>query len=218
MSFKRTSISFVGIIGLSLWGCFPSTKYRSFDKCDSQLLPHNKVIFYYKSDTQCETCFDAVERVFKKHGIELIFIPAEEYNFRKAGILNPLDSQYYNVLYKKGITHFLIAELKGKKEKDGFFEFYAPYEAGLQDPFDPLSPYGSQVIRDNSAEATVNLSLYTIENRKNAYRLTVKTTLNSIVHKDDDGSETHYNLGDVSMATLTALQKGANRIFKKCNM
>lgn len=204
------------VIGLSLSGCFPTTKYHTLSPREKQLSSSNKTIFYYKSDPECEQCFNTVERAFKKHNIELVFIPYEEYNFKKAGILNPLDSQYYHLLYKRGITHFLIADLVEKTEKESLIEFYTPYELGLRHPSNASSPYGSTATRDNSTKATLKFSLYSIERKKTTYRLTVKTTLSSVISRDDDGSETHYNLGGVSMAVSHGLFKGTKRVLKEC--
>jgi hypothetical protein len=207
------------IIALCLSGCFPSTKYAAFKGCEEYLSPSDKVIFYYINEPECEECFNTAEKVFKKRGITALFIPAQEYNFRKAGILNPLDSQYHALLRNKiGVTHFVLAELTRKNESDVFFD-YTPYDVAVDEAlaYTTANSNRSQITKDNNARAEVKFSLYSLAIKRITYRLTVTTTLSSIsTRRRDGGGQTEFNFGNSSMATSKAIKNGTRRILKRC--
>ncbi len=216
MSAYYYKVCFVLIVcSTCLSGCFPITRYSS-SSCKAVLSPSKKILFYYVNNPKCEECFGTVEWVFKKHQVPIAFIPAEEYNLKKLGVINPLDSQYYQLLLRHGYTHFLIIEATGQSSKRSSFEFYTPYQIELNDPYNTRNINSARIIKDNSSEAELKFALYSINDKELAYKLNVKTVLNSIIYQHDDGGATYYNLGSSGIAESTALKKGSKKMFKKC--
>lgn len=154
--------------------------------------------------------FQSVRDRLSKCGLELHYVPESEYDLQIAGIKDPMASKNFPLLREKFFfSHLLIVEIVSLQNAKSSFKHYTEYEKKQQERTGTTQD-------DLQKTAVLSFKIFSIENMKMIYNLSVETSVNPMVFKDDDNGEQHVNLGSTGMATGKAIKKGIKKITKDC--
>ncbi len=162
---------------------------------------------------QSEILTESISSQFQKKGIDVRYMPAEEYNLRAAGVSNPLDSTQFASLKKLGYSHFLlIKEISNQNERA--FSYFTSTELGWAKTLYPYNPSWNE--RGNQSE--VLIQLIPIGDLGGAHQVIVKTTIGHLTLRHKDSSETYVNVTDAATARAIAIRKGIKKLFEQCKV
>jgi hypothetical protein len=83
------------------------------------------------SSKNWEYQIDLIRKEFKTRNVKVLYAPEEAWTLRAAGVTNPLDSNSYPSLQKKGITHILLIGESDVK-KGNVYDYKTPDELAME--------------------------------------------------------------------------------------
>jgi hypothetical protein len=172
---------------------------RPGDKCLLVNLPGQDHAMYTRT----------LASMLEKKRVEFKYLPAQEWELRAAGILNPLDSSKFEKLRDLGYTHLLaISELSNRSENS--FAYYTPAEVQMVEIAEVYNPRSTQ----NGNESEILLQLVPISDINATYALTAKTNITHMTIRGKDQSETFLNPTSVETARFNAAKKAAKKMLR----
>lgn len=195
-------------------GCVPTTRIIAPYACIEKLPTEEKVLFYYAPEPWSEQKFTLAEKRFASEKRTLKFTPREEYDLRRAGILNPLDSQYHKPLLQKGYSHILIITDHGGRQDASPVLSFTTLETSLSAAGTPTSHFNH--LPENVSTASLGFFLYSLRDRRVYCHFEVNARISPVQVNNGDGGTNSYNLSNVAMAESKALSRGIRHLLKQC--
>jgi len=199
--------SFLFLLGL---GACVSTQHQATKLSPVRFTEKDRLLVLSTGSENSYDTFREIKKICAKRGIEAKFYLEEEWVFKSNGILNPTDSQYFDLLQQLGYKYLLTFGNFHEKPADSFLSYYTGYEVSLrQSPF-----FYDNTLYETSNRASIDLFLISMEENKLVYTDKIETSIGAVESNTDDGGEYHVNLSDTAMATAIAIKKGVKKMLR----
>lgn len=198
------------LIVTCLQGCV-STRHTGTTHCPPYLKDGDKILVNALSSADWKHQVQLIWKELKDRNVEVLYTPEEEYDLRKAGVINPLDSGFYKHLLAMGITHLLIIREVDSKRGD-LWIYRTPHESSVE--FNPYYPEKG-ISDENSYRSEIAMQLLALDT-KQLYSFITKTQVNDVNVRDKQGGNNNINASGAGHARNIAIKKGAQRIAAYC--
>ena len=193
-------------------GCV-SSKKTVIHPCDLNLIEGGKILMPVMGKVeygQSYQYFKLLQDKLNECGLSLHYVPESEYELQVEGIKDPMASKSIPLLKEKfNYTHLLIVEITTLRDSKSSFESYTEYEMEQQERLGTPR-------NELEKTAVLNFKIFSTEGMKMIYNLSVESSVNPMIFKDDDNGEREVNLGNTGMAIYKSIKKGAKKIKKDC--
>jgi hypothetical protein len=209
--FKNSPLCLLLLLILFLQSCLPTTHFKGSNVCPAYLKTGDHILVNALAGNNWDYQIRLIRKEMKGRGVNVLYAPEEEWSLRAAGIVNPLDTMYYEKLQQKGITHLLLIREVNSSEGN-VYDYKTPYELGLgQNPYDPYKIPAQA----NPHKVEMLMQLVSLKT-KQFYSFQVDTQVSGVQVRDDDGGQNTINAGGLTKARNVAIKKGVGRIAKYC--
>lgn len=198
------------ILAAIMPGC-SSTRFNGDAHCPAYLSGGDKILLTSLPFKNPELKLEDIRRQFSSRKVEVLYAPEEEFQLRASGVLNPLDSVYFPLLKKKGITHLMVIT-EGDHKEGAWISSRTPFEVSQE-----YNPYSStpDPTTNTMSKAEMNVFFIRLDNKQH-YSFSAITSVSGAEIREDDGGRSNVNVGGLSKARNVALRKSIQRVTKEC--